>query len=435
MRKVYYLLLLALPAFVSGCKHADTGNGTEGSSKDTSASQWADSTIVLPKGFQAITVADDVGRARHLAVRDNGDIYIQLSVEKNGKGIAALRDEDGDGHADRIEYFGSHTGTGMAIYKGFLYCSSDKEVYRYPLPEGTQLIPDESQRVLIVGGFPDQRSHDAKSITFDGQGHLYVNVGAPSNACTEPDRERGAKGQDPCPQLQWHAGIWQFDANRTAQSQQQDGLRYATGLRNCVAVQWNAAANSLYALQHGRDQLSYLYPDLYTDEDNAELPAEEFLQIDNGDDFGWPYCYFDQRKGQKLLAPEYGGDGVQQGRCAAIKKPIVAFPGHMAPNGLIFYTAAAFPERYRQGAFIAFHGSWNRAPLPQKGYFVAFVPMKDGQPSGDWEIFADNIAGMETVAQPSDALHRPTGLAIGPDGALYIADSVTGKVWKVVYSG
>ncbi len=434
MRKILYLILLALTVWVMGCKNTSPDAGSETAAEPT-ASQWVDASIKLPAGFQAITVADSIGRARHIAVRDNGDIYVQLSVEKNGKGIAALRDENGDGHADRIEYFGSHTGTGMAIYNGFLYCSSNTEVYRYPLPEGGQLAPDESQRVLIVGGFPDQRSHEAKSITFDQEGHLFVNVGAPSNACTEPDREKGAKGQSPCPQLEWQGGIWRFDANRPAQSQKQDGLRYATGLRNCVAVEWNPAGNSLYALQHGRDQLSFLYPELYSDEDNAELPAEEFLQIDKGDDFGWPYCYFDQRKGQKILAPEYGGDGKQQGRCAGIKQPIVAFPGHMAPNDLVFYSAAAFPEKYRQGAFIAFHGSWNRSPLPQKGYFVAFVPMKDSRPSGEWEIFADNIAGLETVPQPSDARHRPTGLAIGPDGALYIADSVMGKIWKVIYAG
>ncbi|MCB0555069.1 MAG: PQQ-dependent sugar dehydrogenase [Phaeodactylibacter sp.] len=434
MRIIYPALTLFLALLAFGCKNSSPESSSEAAAESPSG-QWADPSIELPDGFQAIVVADDIGRGRHIAVRENGDIYVQLSAEKNGKGIAALRDENGDGHADRIEYFGNHTGTGMAIYNGFLYCSSDREVYRYPLPEDGQLVPDESQRVLIAGGFPEQTSHEAKSITFDGEGHLYVNVGAPSNACTEPDRERGAKGQDPCPQLEWHGGIWRFDASRTAQTQKQDGLRYATGLRNCVALEWNPIAGSLYAMQHGRDQLGYLYPDLYTDKDNAELPAEEFLQIDEGDDFGWPYCYFDQRKGQKIQAPEYGGDGQKQGRCADIKKPIVAFPGHMAPNDLVFYTATSFPEKYHNGAFIAFHGSWNRAPLPQKGYFVAFVPMKDGQASGDWEIFADNIAGLETVAQPSDALHRPTGLAIGPDGSLYIADSVKGKIWKIAYSG
>lgn len=429
-------LLFLLPALLLfGCRNSPAGEQASAEKEALPASRWEDTSLKLPEGFKAIVVADSVGRARHIAVRDNGDIYIQLSQERNGKGVAALRDEDGDGRADRIEYFGSHTGTGMDIRNGYLYCSSDAEVYRYPLPEGDALIPDEAGRVLIAGGFPQQDQHEAKSFALDGAGNLYVNVGAPSNACMFQTRTKGSTGQDPCPQLQWQAGIWKFDAARPAQTQKNDSRRYATGLRNCVAIEWNPLTNSLYALQHGRDQLSYLYPEMYTDQDNAELPAEEFLSVSEGDDFGWPYCYFDQRKGQKLLAPEYGGDARKQGRCADVKQPIVAFPGHLAPNDLVFYTATQFPEKYQSGAFIAFHGSWNRAPLPQKGYFVVFVPMKDGKPSGEWEAFADNIAGMDNIVSPRDALHRPTGLAVGPDGALYIADSVKGKVWKIVYAG
>ncbi|MCB0596562.1 MAG: PQQ-dependent sugar dehydrogenase [Phaeodactylibacter sp.] len=433
MRTHQYFLLIALALLAFGCNNTATEATDENSNEVQPSNQWDDPTIELPDGFRAIVVADSVGRARHIAVRDNGDIYIQLNSERNGKGIAALRDENGDGHADRIEYFGSHTGTGIEIHGDFLYCSSDLAVYRYPLPQGGKLLPDESQRALMAGGFPEQDQHESKSFTLSGEGQLFVNVGAPSNACMVQARTRGSTGQDPCPQLQWQAGIWKFEPGSLAQTQKEDGQRYATGLRNCVAIQWNPVTNSLFALQHGRDQLSYLYPEMYTDQDNAELPAEEFVSISEGDDFGWPYCYYDQRKGQKTLAPEYGGDASQQGRCVDVKQPILAFPGHLAPNDLVFYTATKYPEKYHNGAFIAFHGSWNRAPLPQKGFFVAFVPMKDGQPAGDWEIFAGNIAGMDNIASPRDARHRPTGLAIGPDGALYITDSVKGKVWKVVY--
>lgn len=435
MQTYPHLLLLALALMAFGCNNSSGEAGGETAAGSKPSSQWEDPSIELPDGFSAIVVADSVGRARHIAVRDNGDIYIQLSNEQNGKGLAALRDEDGDGRADRIEYFGSHTGTGIAIHNGYLYCSSDREVYRYPLPEGKNLVPDEAGRTLIAGGFPNQSSHEAKTITFDNVGHLYVNVGGPSNACMKQARTKGSTGMDPCPQLEWQAGIWQFDANTPGQTQKDNGKRYATGLRNCVALEWNPIVNNLYAVQHGRDQLNYLYPEMYSEQDNAELPAEEFVRINEGDDFGWPYCYYDQRKDKKVLAPEYGGDTETQGRCADVKGPILTFPGHIAPNDLLFYTANAYPEKYHNGAFIAFHGSWNRAPLPQKGYFVAFVPMKDGMPTGDWEIFADNIAGEEEIASPREAEHRPTGVAIGPDGALYIADSVKGKVWKVVYNG
>ncbi len=438
MRTQHFLLILSIAFMAFGCNNASsetTDGDANAGDQPTPSSQWEDPEIELPDGFTAIVVADSIGRGRHIAVRDNGDIYVQLQRENNGKGVAALRDEDGDGHADRIEYFGSHTGTGMAIYNGYLYCSSDREVYRYPLPEGDQLVPDEAARELVVGGFPSQSSHEAKAITFDESGHLYVNVGGPSNACMKEARTKGSTGMDPCPQLEWQAGIWQFDANRLAQTQKNDGKKFATGLRNCVALQWNPVADNLYAVQHGRDQLNYLYPEMYDEEKSAKLPAEEFVLLNEGDDFGWPYCYYDQLQDKKVLAPEYGGDTKTQGRCADKAQPILAFPGHMAPNDLRFYTATSYPEKYHNGAFIAFHGSWNRSPLPQKGYFVAFVPMLDGMPGGDWEIFADNFDGLEVVESPRDAEHRPTGLGIGPDGAIYIVDSVVGKIWKIVYNG
>ena len=133
------------------------------------------------------------------------------------------------------------------------------------------------------------------------------------------------------------------------------------------------------------------------------------------------------------MAPEYGGDGTDVGRCAQKKLPIATFPGHWAPMSLLFYTGTHFPERYRNGAFIAFHGSWNRAPLPQAGFRVVFVPMSAGRTSGDWETFADGFAGGRL--DPGAAAHRPTGLAQGPDGALYVTDDQRGRIWKVMYRG
>jgi glucose/arabinose dehydrogenase len=168
---------------------------------------------------------------------------------------------------------------------------------------------------------------------------------------------------------------------------------------------------------------------------SAELPAEEFLRVNQGDDFGWPYCYYDQMKNQKILAPEYGGNATTTGRCDAAEKPILAFPGHWAPNSLLFYTGNQFPSRYKNGAFIAFHGSWNRAPLRQGGYFVAFVPMRNGLPSGDWEMFASNFPGVEVITDPDQARYRPVGLAQGPDGSLYISDSNEGRIWRIIYKG
>jgi glucose/arabinose dehydrogenase len=156
--------------------------------------------------------------------------------------------------------------------------------------------------------------------------------------------------------------------------------------------------------------------------------------LKKGDNAGWPYVYYDQYQKKNIQAPEYGGDGKKEGSKEYIN-PALAFPGHLAPNGLLFYTGNQFPEKYRNGAFIAFHGSWNRTPEKQEGFYVVFAPFKDGQPTGEWEIFADGFAGTENVMSPRDAKHRPCGLAQGPDGSLYVTDDVKGTVYRILYNG
>ena len=389
--------------------------------------------IVTQKGFGAITVVPELGKARHIAVDKNGTIFVKLRKLEKGHGIYVLKDQNGDGKADDIKGYGDYTGTGIGIYNNYLYASSDSSIYRYPIETGMNTL-DDKKRETIVTGIPYRPQHEAKSIAFDGHGKLFVNVGAPSNACQTQDRVNASLGQNPCPLLETFGGIWQFDANKANQSFA-TGTRYATGLRNTVALDWDTHSNQLYAVPHGRDQLNTLFPAYFTDEQNAELPSEEFFQIKQGGDYGWPYCYFDHLQNKKILAPEYGGDGKKTTGCDTREQPIIAFPGHWAPNDLLFYHGSQFPEKYKHGAFIAFHGSWNRAPLKQGGYFVAFVPFKDGKPSGDWEVFAEGFAGGPEIKSPRDAKHRPMGLAEGPDGSLYISDSVVGTVWRVIYSG
>jgi glucose/arabinose dehydrogenase len=116
------------------------------------------------------------------------------------------------------------------------------------------------------------------------------------------------------------------------------------------------------------------------------------------------------------------------GRCAQFTPPLLGFPGHWAPNDLLFYTATQFPAKYRGGAFIAFHGSWNRAPEPQAGFRVVFVPLSGAQQSGAYETFADGFAG-GNVNSPA---HRPVGLAQGPNGEIYLTDDAGGRVWRIV---
>jgi len=383
--------------------------------------------IRLPEGFCAQVVADDLGPARHLAVNANGDVYVALLRG----GIVALRDTNGDGRAEIAKRFGSRGGTGIGIHRHFLYFATETAVVRYSLKKN-KLLPSGPPQT-VASGFPAQREHAQKNFAFDDSGNLYVNVGAPSNACQKRPRTPGSPGFDPCPQRRRQAGIWRFRADATGQTQLCDGHRFAAGLRNAVALAWDPVAGRLYAVQHGRDQLHQLWPGLYTPRQGAELPAEEFLRVRDGADFGWPYCYYDQNLHKMVLAPEYGGNGKRAGRCGSFDPPLMAFPGHWAPDGLLFYTGGQFPARYRGGAFIAFHGSWNRAPLRQQGYKVVFVPFRDGRPAGPWEVFADGFAGPGPIMSPAEARFRPVGLAQGPDGSLYISDSVHGRIWRVMY--
>lgn len=385
--------------------------------------------LVLPQGFKALQVADGIGRARHIAVNNQGDVYVKLSRAKDGKSILVLKDSNGDGKADNVTGFGTFGGTGITIKDNYLYASSDSEVFRYQLDARQQVINPNAPEKIITG-LLFRRQHESKSVVLDNAGNIYVNIGAPSNSCQEQDRAKGSKGIMPCPLLDYAAGIWQFKADKPNQ-QFSTGVRYATGLRNVVGLDWNTANNHLFVMQHGRDGLYDMFPEFYNEQQGAELPAECMYELNKGDDAGWPYIYYDQQQKKKMLAPEYGGDGKKTGGEKAIE-PAYAFPGHLAPNGLLFYTGTMFPEKYRNGAFIAFHGSWNRTPQ-QKGYFVAFVPFKDGKPSGEWEIFADNFALTQNIASANEAKHRPCGLAQGPDGSLYVSDDVTGRIYRIFY--
>ncbi len=390
-----------------------------------------EAVLKLPSGFSASIVADNLGQARHLAITSSGDIYVKLARVKNGKGILMLHDKNGDGKADDITGFGDYGGTGMIIKNGYLYSSSNENVYRYKL-DNQQHVIDGAKPEEIVKGLINRREHETKSVTLDNDGNIYVNIGAYSNSCQQQDRQKGSMGMQPCPILDSAGGIWQFKADKLNQTYG-TGTHYAMGLRNVVGLDWNQQNNQLFVMQHGRDQLHDIFPDLYTVQQSAVLPAECMYAVKKGDDAGWPYLYYDPFQKKKILAPEYGGDGKKEGSAKAIT-PVIAFPGHLAPDGLLFYTGNQFPAKYKNGAFIAFHGSWNRAPEPQAGYFVVFVPFENGKPASDkWEVFADNFAGSADKAQSGRADHRPCGLAQGPDGSLYVSDDSKGTIYKISY--
>ena len=385
----------------------------------------ADSSLTLPAGFTAKVAQEGLGAGRHIVVAPDGVLYLA-----SRKGLVAMRDTDGDGTLDKTEPFGDVKGTEVRLFKDWLYVSDDVGVYRYPLKKG-EFAP-KGAKETVVAGFPLERQHSDKTFALDPKGTLYVNVGAPSNSCQQNDRQEGSMGMSPCPILEKYGGVWVFDGNKLNQTPA-SGRRFATGMRNAVAIEWNPASHALYSVIHGRDSIDTLFPALYTAEDNATRQAEEFHKITDGGNYGWPYTFFDTKLGKRVVAPEYGGDTKKEPEAGKYPDPLVAFPAHWAPNDLLFYTGKSFPAKYHNGAFIAFHGSWNRAPEPQAGYKVVFQPMKDGKPAGPYEVFADGFAGDMKDNNPRNAEHRPVGLAIAPDGSLYVSDSQQGRIWHITY--
>jgi mono/diheme cytochrome c family protein len=266
----------------------------------------------------------------------------------------------------------------------------------------------------------------------DTDGSMYIDVATATNACQAQNRTAQSRGIDPCTELETRGGIWRYDANKTSQAFS-PAERFATGIRNAEGFAITAA-DLIFVTMHGRDQLHANWPQFYKPEEEATQPAEELLSLRRGGDYGWPECYYDAIQGKLVLAPEYGGDGGKKvGPCATKRAPIAGFPAHWAPNAMALYNKQQFPAHYRDGVFIAFHGSWDRAPYPQGGYNVVFQALAGDRATGGCEIFADGFAG--AVKSPGEAQHRPSGLAVGPDGALFVSDDVRGRIYRIVYRG
>ena len=452
--------LVALPACSDWPTAPEDERATDAAVQATRKVQCApdDAGLTLPPGFCAVVVADLVvngapAAARHMAVTPSGDVFVAINSPRNREpafGIIGLRDRDGDGVADEQTRFSENRGgSGIAWGQAQLFLGANDRVLRFRLPAG-RLTPIGEPEV-VVAGLPNTGDHISKTLVLDGPHGLFVNVGSASNACQVANRQPQSPGVFPCPEMPVRAGVWRFDARGTSQSQA-DGERWATGLRNAVALALNPADGELYGVPHGRDMLFENWPQFYTQQDDAVLPAEELVHIARGSDTGWPYCYFDDSEISpqgaanpaargKVLAPEYGGNGtiVSGGPfgidCASYTMPLVNFGAHWAPNGMHFYTGNQFPARYRGGAFVAFHGGFDRAPFPNEGYQVAFVPVDArGRPTGAWETFADGFAG-SAGPLPATALHRPVGVTEGPDGSLYVSDDRGGRIYRIVYTG
>jgi len=438
-----------LLAFISGFCLVGSMVSTRGQSNPASETKHAscpgdDTGLTLPAGFCASVFADGIGHARHMVVGPTGVVYVNTwsgryyggHATHPGGFLVALEDTTGAGKANVIERFGETVktggagGTGIGMYKGAIYAEINDRIVRYALPAGS-LVPRGAPET-IVSGLPLGGDHPMHPFIINAEGTMYVDVASATNACQSQNRQPKSPGADPCTELRTRGGIWRFDVNKTNQTFS-PAARYATGIRNAEGFAFDSAGR-LFVTQHGRDQLYANWPELYKPFEEATLPAEELLLLKPGGDYGWPECYYDGVAQKLVLAPEYGGDGGKRvGVCADKIGPVASLPAHWAPNGMARYDQTQFPARYRDGVFIAFHGSWDRAPYPQGGYNVVFQPLRGDQAAGNCEVFADGFAG--AVKTPEGAEHRPSGVAVGPDGSLFVSDDVRGRIYRIVYKG
>jgi glucose/arabinose dehydrogenase/mono/diheme cytochrome c family protein len=433
--------LCALTLILALCTAA--GQACAADTAKTTACPDDNAGLSLPPGFCARVFADGIGHVRHLTVAPNGVVYGNTwsgryygnDKPHPGGFLVALKDTTGSGKADVIERFGAtvedggHGGTGIFYYKDYVYAEINDQIVKYALNPAS--AAPTGKPITVVSGLPLGGDHPMHPFAIDAGGNLFIDVATATNACQEKNRTLHSPGIKPCTELQTRGGVWRYDAAKTDQVFSAAD-RYATGIRNAEGFGLDAAGHRVFVTQHGRDQLHTNWPDVIKDPDQeATLPSEEMMLLKQGGDYGWPTCYYDPFLSRLVLAPEYGGDGKTAGLCAQKTGPVAVFPAHWAPNAMLYADQPQLPAHYRHGVFIAFHGSWNRAPYTQGGYNVVYQPLAGEQANGACEIFADGFAGPNET--PAGAAHRPTGLAFGPDGALYVADDVGGRIYRVTY--
>jgi glucose/arabinose dehydrogenase len=360
-----------------------------------------DKTPIAAPGFEVSLFADNFDNPRQAYVLPNRDILIVEATrewagradrpEKSANQITLLRDTNGDGKPDLRETFltGLHMPHGMVALGNWFYVGNTSGVVRYPYRVGQTKIEGKGEKILDL----PVDGHYTRNLIADPAGKkIYIAVGSASNV----DEENGWEKD------QRRAGILEINPDGS-------GMRiFAMGLRNPVGMDWEPRTKSLWTVVNERDLLG------------DDLVPDYLTSVKEGGFYGWPFSYFGQNEDPRKK-------GQRPDLVARAIKPDYALGSHVAALGLAFYSGNAFSERYRGGAFIGMHGSWNRSKMV--GFKVAFVPFANGKPAGPME---DILTGFIADEKKFEAYGRPVGVTVAPDGFLLVADDSGGKVWRVM---
>ena len=340
--------------------------------------------LTLPPGFQGNIFARGLDGPRFLTVGPDGQLYV---ADRGNDRIVILPDEDGDGQADEMRVFADELDRPHSLvwHQGDLYVG---------VPTGVIRLVDEDgdgraeQRQTIVDGLPTG-GHSTRTVAFLPDGRMVLSVGSSCNVCLEEDPRRAA--------------VLVYDGP--------DGggeTVFASGLRNAVGLAVHPDSGALWATNNGRDFMG------------DDVPPDTVRIVEEGSDHGWPRCHAGD-----VVDPEFGSADA----CADVVQPLAQIQAHSAPLGLAFYTGQQFPAEYQGDLFIAYHGSWNRS-VPT-GYKVVRFPLDGSVPSGPLQDFATGWLSQEK----DEASGRPVGLAVGPDGSLFVSDDKGGFIYRITYVG
>lgn len=339
--------------------------------------------VQVPEGFSVNVFAEGLDGPRFIAFGPDGVLY---AADRGNDRIVALPDANGDGQADEIRVFAG----GLSRPHSLVY---HQDAWYVGVPGGVIRLEDTDQdgiadeRTILIDDYPTS-GHSTRTVDFLPDGRMVVSVGSSCNVCEEEDSRRAA--------------VLVYDGPQATG----EGV-FAAGLRNAVGLVVHPDTGELWANNNGRDMMG------------DDLPPETVYILKEGADYGWPRCH-----NGRIEDPDFGYPGA----CEGVEPPLVEMQAHSAPLGMVFYTAGAFPPEYRGDLFIAFHGSWNRS-VPT-GYKIVRLPLDGSTPAGEVEDFAVGWLNEATGV----ASGRPVGLAVGPEGALYVSDDKGGFIYRISYS-